>query len=376
MGCVYVATNKINGKRYVGRTVSTMRRRRYEHERAASQGHPYPLYAAIRKYGEDAFEWRVYSRGDELAELNEVEAFLIKKYGTQRPSCGYNITDGGGGTSGWKPKSETLLKRSRALRGKKRTAEQKKRIATATKSLWADPEYRKKIAVGHSTRPPISEETRAKLRESSKRMWQDPEYRKRYSETRRRLAEERAVGKPSSPPRKSLAGKTFEEIYGDRADEQRAKRATAHAAPEAKAACSAASKKRWADPATLAAARLPYEEKYGPEKAAEIKAKQSAALVGIVRSEEFKEKCRESAKRVPKHIRATGLLKVNAARAANGISDELRQKLRDSHRGKKLTAEQRAKISAGNKGKKRSPETVARMRAAQQARRAAERWAA
>ena len=187
------------------------------------------------------------------------------------------------------------------------------------------------------------------------------------------LQEGGSGGRPAECVKRRIS-KTVTDTWADPA--ARARKMAAINSPESMAKILAGIRRRWDDPAERAKIRLSYEERYGEDRAAEIKAKQSAALVGIVRSEEFKEKCRESAKRVPKHIRATGLLKVNAARAANGISDELRQKLRDSHRGKKLTAEQRAKISAGNKGKKRSPETVARMRAAQQARRAAERWAA
>lgn len=276
MGCVYIAKNKINGKRYIGRTVSTMQRRRSGHEAAARCGNTYPLHAAIRKYGTDSFEWRVYCRYDDLNVLNEVEVFLIKKHQTQSASFGYNITDGGGGTAGWKPTADTLRKRSTALRGKKRTTEQREKTSAAIRALWASAEYREKITAGHKARHPASEETRAKLRESSKRMWRDPEYRRRYAATRRLAAELKAAGRPPKPPRKSLAGRTFEEIYGDRAAEQKAKRS--HNSSETRAKLSAAAKRRWADPAKLATARLSYEERYGAERAAEIKAKQSASV--------------------------------------------------------------------------------------------------
>jgi hypothetical protein len=61
MFVVYVATNKVNGKRYIGVTGQGLPARKARHVNQAHQGSVRcpRLYAAIRKYGESAFEWKV-----------------------------------------------------------------------------------------------------------------------------------------------------------------------------------------------------------------------------------------------------------------------------------------------------------------------------
>jgi group I intron endonuclease len=93
---VYKATNKINGKAYVGQTVLSLRERMGDHRRKAfvhgSRSH---FHAAIRKYGFDAFEWRTLERVLFREALNATERFWIKKLNTANPNHGYNNTNGG-----------------------------------------------------------------------------------------------------------------------------------------------------------------------------------------------------------------------------------------------------------------------------------------
>ena len=68
MYIVYIATNEINGKRYVGVT-NNFRRRLTEHLRS-----PYPFGRALRKYGKDNFKFDqievpCYNHALELEEL-------------------------------------------------------------------------------------------------------------------------------------------------------------------------------------------------------------------------------------------------------------------------------------------------------------------
>lgn len=106
-------------------------------------------------------------------------------------------------------------------------------------------------------------------------------------------------------------------------------------------------------------AAMSYEERYGPERAAEIRRKQSAKMQGVPKSARAKANMRRAAAaKTPEHRHnsGSGLRAYNAHRAEYGISDEMRQKMSDSHRGRKLPAPQREK-----------------MRISQQARRARER---
>jgi len=54
-GYVYLIENKINGKKYVGKTYRTIESRWKEHLKVAHQYPERPLYRALLKYGEENF---------------------------------------------------------------------------------------------------------------------------------------------------------------------------------------------------------------------------------------------------------------------------------------------------------------------------------
>ena len=92
-GIIYLATNQINGKRYIGKTVGSLSRRRSHH---GCRG--YAFYNALKKYGKQAFTWRVLCRCP-LKDLDTNERRFIKEYDTciSNGGTGYNIQDGGNG---------------------------------------------------------------------------------------------------------------------------------------------------------------------------------------------------------------------------------------------------------------------------------------
>ena len=98
MYCVYCHTNKLNGKKYIGITCQAVERR-WRNGLGYKKG---PFYRAIQKYGWDGFEHEILYTGltEEQAKLKEVE--LITQYRTRNKHHGYNATDGGDGTSGYK----------------------------------------------------------------------------------------------------------------------------------------------------------------------------------------------------------------------------------------------------------------------------------
>lgn len=96
MAYIYVITNKINGKQYVGQTTYSIEKRFKEHKKQKNTPtrKRFPLYSAFRKYG---FENFIISELEECSEekLDEREKFWINKLDTYYH--GYNATFGGSG---------------------------------------------------------------------------------------------------------------------------------------------------------------------------------------------------------------------------------------------------------------------------------------
>lgn len=99
MGIVYIATNVLNGKSYVGVTIHSLMSRQSEHLLLARQNSPLYFHRALRKYGADKFEWKELEHQQEVPLLLERERFFINLLKT-KGSKGYNMTDGGEGTPG------------------------------------------------------------------------------------------------------------------------------------------------------------------------------------------------------------------------------------------------------------------------------------
>lgn len=90
---IYKATNKINGKVYIGQTRETLLARKSGHLKRAKSGYKTHFYNAIRKYGEDSFDWDIICTAYDKETLNELETFFIEKYDSI--NSGYNMVDSG-----------------------------------------------------------------------------------------------------------------------------------------------------------------------------------------------------------------------------------------------------------------------------------------
>lgn len=93
---IYIITNKTNGKSYIGQSVN-IKKRIQEHFWKAHLpneiSYNSALHQAIRKYGDDNFEWRILEECS-TDVIDERERILIQEYNTLSPN-GYNILDGG-----------------------------------------------------------------------------------------------------------------------------------------------------------------------------------------------------------------------------------------------------------------------------------------
>jgi len=96
-GIIYLITNKINKKKYVGTTLNSLEVRwqghleNVEKNERMSDG---SLGRAIKHYGKKNFLKKIIARCSFLDEMTFLERKFIKKYNTIRPH-GYNLTAGG-----------------------------------------------------------------------------------------------------------------------------------------------------------------------------------------------------------------------------------------------------------------------------------------
>lgn len=92
MAYIYLITNNVNDKKYVGKTEQAIQKRFLEHCADSKKFSNRPLYRAMTKYGTDKFS---ISLLEETEVPEEREIFWIKELGTYHN--GYNATLGGDG---------------------------------------------------------------------------------------------------------------------------------------------------------------------------------------------------------------------------------------------------------------------------------------
>ena len=122
---IYMVTNTIDNKKYIGFDCAWPRRKRSHLNSARSHSqtqYKQLFHNAIRKYGEENFTWDViYQSKDGEHTLNVMEQHFITEYRTYvgfDDCAGYNLTLGGEGQLGRVMSEETRQKKSKALKGK------------------------------------------------------------------------------------------------------------------------------------------------------------------------------------------------------------------------------------------------------------------
>lgn len=85
---VYLTTNLINGKKYIGK--DSLDKKSY-------LGSGKILKQAIKKYGKENFKKEVLCKCNSLIELEQIEKYLIAYYNADKDGKYYNITKGGSG---------------------------------------------------------------------------------------------------------------------------------------------------------------------------------------------------------------------------------------------------------------------------------------
>ncbi len=155
LACVYVVTNLVNGKRYVGVTTNFDARKKCHFKYNLKPRAKSLLKSAVKKYGPEAFDMQMLFIGTrELCYKKESD--YINLCGSRSPE-GYNICSGGRGSHGLNGELNGMYGR----RGD------------------AHPNFGKR---GYRTGIPHSEEARRKMSESHKGRIFSAETRKKLSE--------------------------------------------------------------------------------------------------------------------------------------------------------------------------------------------------
>lgn len=113
IGYVYIFTNNINNKVYIGQTSVSLEARYKQHMYYSKTKSTY-FYDAIKKYGIDNFKFECLKelKCDTLQELSkqldEWEIFYISHYKSNNKSFGYNLTKGGTNTYKQSTKQQSI----------------------------------------------------------------------------------------------------------------------------------------------------------------------------------------------------------------------------------------------------------------------------
>jgi group I intron endonuclease len=177
---VYVITNKINGKQYVGQHSGSDLNKYWKRNitwALNNQGHKVCLYNAIRKYGPESFSCLPIVLVDSKEEMDLYEQILIQALDTKSPN-GYNLTDGGEGTPGHSVSEEgrrrmsaKKIGRPSHRKGSILSVETKLKISEAKTGVKLSEEHRAAITLGQIGGK-RSDETKRKMSESGKKGWE------------------------------------------------------------------------------------------------------------------------------------------------------------------------------------------------------------
>lgn len=126
--CLYMHTHKANGKKYIGITQQKLTKR--WKNGLGYVGSPH-FWAAIKKYGWDAFHHEVLYEGLSQADAEALEIELIAKHRTTERKFGYNAAPGGNTTKGYIIPEQGRRNISEAHKGGTHTEEVRAKMSEA-----------------------------------------------------------------------------------------------------------------------------------------------------------------------------------------------------------------------------------------------------
>lgn len=139
---IYVITNLLSGKQYVGQTRQAIKKRFARHCWDSEHKKNMPVCLAIKKYGKTNFAVKKLQHCKTQEELDEAEIYWAKKLDTFSPN-GYNLKAGAGPGA---MSEETKQKIKMANIGKKFSLETRKRLSESHKGLKHSEETKRKLS--------------------------------------------------------------------------------------------------------------------------------------------------------------------------------------------------------------------------------------
>ena len=159
---VYIHRNVINNKAYIGIT-SMKPKERWGYNGVNYTKKSNRMFAkALKKYGWNNFEHIIWAENLSEEEAKGWEVRLIALFRTnvcrwKQDACGYNMTDGGEGTTGYDPPQEVREKMRQSRIGKPMSDEIKQKISQTTTGKKLSEETKQKMSDSKKGIPPSNQ---------------------------------------------------------------------------------------------------------------------------------------------------------------------------------------------------------------------------
>jgi group I intron endonuclease len=153
---IYLVTNNVNGKVYIGQT--KRKDRWYHHVWEAQKGRKNKmlLHKAIRKYGAESFTYEVLVSGVPAEKVNDYERMFIESFNSTDSLVGYNYLSYGSAYNGqmngekhpnFGKKNEKLAEFNKSRKGIPSSGAQKTASSLANKNVPKSDSHREKISI-------------------------------------------------------------------------------------------------------------------------------------------------------------------------------------------------------------------------------------
>lgn len=156
---IYLITNRVNSKTYIGQS-KDITKRWSDHRRAVLNNNPKQIvHHAMIKYGLNDFVFEVIFGSKTQDDINWAEEYFIQHYDSTNSEKGYNLTNGGSVA----PKTEEWKRKvSEKLMGHEVTQETRDKVSRGNTGKVRTDEFKKNVGEFHKGKI-VSEETREKL---------------------------------------------------------------------------------------------------------------------------------------------------------------------------------------------------------------------
>lgn len=164
---IYLITNSINDKKYVGQTIKTIQERWARHCWTCNlKANRMPITEAISKYRKENFKIEKIDEAESLEEANQKEIHWANYYNTFSPN-GYNLK--AGGRKYLHMSEETKQKLRIAMTGRKATEETRRKSSESHKGFKVTDETKKKLSEINKGKPTHENTIRAAKEKSCKK---------------------------------------------------------------------------------------------------------------------------------------------------------------------------------------------------------------